>query len=133
MPAAAGAPPPRIAPLNPVQLSGPQGDLQSDRIVVTLAKSGSHIERLDAYQRVTCRLDTRVATGTRLTYYAGDERYVMSGASGAPVKVVERCNETIGKTLTFFKSTDRMIVDGNEEIRTQTKSGGGRCPEPRSP
>jgi hypothetical protein len=47
--------------------------------------------------------------------------------------VLERCNETIGKTLTFFKTADRIIVDGNDEIRTQTKSGGGPCPETRSP
>ena len=47
---------------------------------------------------------------------------------GAPVKMIDAdCQETTGKTLTFFKSSDRVIVDGNEEIRTQTK-GGGKCP-----
>ena len=35
------------------------------------------------------------------------------------------------KTLTFFKSADRIIVDGNEELRTQTKRGGP-CPAARS-
>ena len=29
--------------------------------------------------------------------------------------------------MTFFKASDRVIVDGNEEVRTQTK-GGGKCP-----
>ena len=41
------------------------------------------------------------------------------------------CQETTGKTLTFFKASDRVLVDGNEEIRTQTK-GGGKCPQPPS-
>jgi hypothetical protein len=41
-----------------------------------------------------------------------------------PVKVIDNCRETMGKTLTFFKTADRIIVDGNEEIRTQTKRGG---------
>jgi lipopolysaccharide export system protein LptA len=90
------------------------------------------MERLEAYDTITLRLDTRVATGSRLTYFAADERYVLSGTAAVPVKVVETCRETSGQTLTFFKSADRIIVDGNEERRTQTKSGGGPCPEPQS-
>ena len=105
------------------QLSGPQGDLRADRIDVLLPEAGGHIDRLEAYTNVSLKLDTRTATGDRLTYFADDERYLMSGAGAKPVKVVEACKETTGKTLTFFKSTDRIIVDGNEEIRTQTKNG----------
>jgi LPS export ABC transporter protein LptC len=116
----------------PAQLSGPQGDLRAQRIVVHLARSESSMERLEAYDTITLRLDTRVATGSRLTYFAADERYVLSGTAAVPVKVVETCRETSGQTLTFFKSADRIIVDGNEERRTQTKSGGGPCPTPPS-
>jgi LPS export ABC transporter protein LptC len=114
------------------QLSGPQGDLRAHRIVVHLAKSESRMERLEAFDTVTLRLETRVATSSRVTYFAADERYVLSGTPAVPVKVVETCRETIGQTLTFFKTTDRIIVDGNEERRTQTKTGGGPCQEPRS-
>jgi LPS export ABC transporter protein LptC len=105
------------------QLSGSQGDLHADRIDVILAPQGGHIDRLEAYTNVSLKLDKRAATGDRLTYFADDERYLMSGGGTKPVKVVEACKETTGKTLTFFKSTDRIIVDGNEEIRTQTKNG----------
>jgi lipopolysaccharide export system protein LptA len=119
---AAGVP----VPLPPaqVQLSGPQGDLRADRIEVILARVGSRVDRLEAYINVNARVDVRIATGARLTYHAADERYVLVGASPVPVKVVDACRETSGKTLTFFKTADRIIVDGNEEIRTQTKSGG---------
>jgi lipopolysaccharide export system protein LptA len=95
---------------------------------VHLAKAESRMERLEAFDEVTLRLDTRVATSSRVTYFAGDERYVLSGTPAVPVKVVEGCRETIGQTLIFFKTTDRIIVDGNEERRTQTKTGGGPCP-----
>ena len=88
------------------------------------------MDRLEAFTNVTLRLDDRLATGTRLTYHAPDERYVMDGTPAAPVKVVEACRETMGSTLTFFKSADRIIVDGNEEIRTRTTSGGP-CQTPR--
>jgi lipopolysaccharide export system protein LptA len=107
----------------PAQLSGPQGDLRADRIDVILAEKGGHVDRLQAYTGVTMKLDTRMATGERLTYFSEDERYLMSGAGTKSVKVVEACRETIGRTLTFFKSTDRIIVDGNEEVRTQTRNG----------
>jgi hypothetical protein len=44
-----------------------------------------------------------------------------------PVAVVDECGaETTGRRLTFVKATDTINVDGNGEIRTQTK--GGRCP-----
>jgi lipopolysaccharide export system protein LptA len=124
------APPPVTAkpvlapPPSQALLSGPQGDLRADRIEVVLAQGASRVDRLEAYTNVNARVDTRVATGARLTYYAEDERYVLVGASPVPVKVVDSCRETSGKTLTFFKTADRIIVDGNEEIRTQTKSGG---------
>jgi len=118
----------------PAQLSGPQGDLRADRIQVILAPTGGHITRLEAYTNVSLKLDARSAVGERLTYFADDDRYLMSGAGTKSVKVVESCRETTGRTLTFFKSTDRIIVDGNEEIRTQTRNGvsPGCAPPPAS-
>jgi lipopolysaccharide export system protein LptA len=118
----------------PAQLSGAQGDLRADRIEVLLAPQGGHINRLEAYTNVTLKLDARNASGQRLTYFADEERYVMSGAGTKSVKVIERCRETTGRTLTFFKSTDRIIVDGNEEQRTQTRNGvSPACTTPAPP
>jgi hypothetical protein len=63
-------------------------------------------------------------TGVRLTYSPADEQYIVVGT---PVKMTDaECKETSGKTLTFWKGTDRVKVDGNNEVRTQTK-GGGKC------
>ena len=92
-------------------------------LVIICRVLGGHIDRLEAYTNVTLKLDARTASGDRLTYFSDEERYLMSGAGAKPVRVVEACKETTGKTLTFFKSTDRIIVDGNEEIRTQTRNG----------
>jgi lipopolysaccharide export system protein LptA len=124
----APAVPPAAIP--PAQMSGPQGDLRSPRIVVHMAPAGNSMERLEAYMQVDLRVDARVATGSRMTYYSADERYVITGVPGKPVKVLEGCHETTGMTLTFFKSTDRIIVEGNEERRTETKKTG--CPAARS-
>ena len=116
----------------PAQLSGPQGDLRANRIEVVLAGSESRIDRLEAYRDVNVRLDTRVATGDRLTYFDADGRYVIAGVATVPVTIVEECRETTGRTVTFFRSSERVIVDGNEEIRTQSRRGGS-CPASTAP
>ncbi|HSK10757.1 MAG TPA: LptA/OstA family protein, partial [Vicinamibacterales bacterium] len=115
------------------RLNGPQGDLAADRIEIYLREGGSQVERLEAYPApgggtVSIKTpDGRQATGSRLTYLAADERYEMAGA---PVRIVEECRETTGKTLTFFRSADRIVVDGNEQTRTEVKGSGG-CSGPR--
>jgi LPS export ABC transporter protein LptC len=107
-------------------VNGTQGDLTGRKIELYLKEASKEMERVEAYDDVTVRLEVRTGTGARLTYFSADERYLMRGT---PVRIVEECRLTTGKTLTFFRSTDRIMVDGNEEIRTQTKSGGG-CPGP---
>ena len=108
-----------------VHMSGAQGDLRAGKIALFLDKEENSLLRLEAVGLVTANVDKRVTTGTSLNYQAADEKYVMQGA---PVKMLDAdCQETTGKTLTFFKSSARVIVDGNEEVRTQTK-GGGKCP-----
>jgi lipopolysaccharide export system protein LptA len=60
-----------------------------------------------------------------MTYFSADERYVVTGT---PVTIVDQCGrDTTGRTLTFYKATDRIVVDGNEQFRTQTK-GVATCP-----
>ena len=110
------------------QVSGPDGDLRAERIEIVLAREENGVERLEAYTRVTMVIGARTATGSRLTYHAREERYVMSGTGVTPVSIRESCRETIGRTLTFFKSSDRMIVDGNDTRRTETRP----CTQPAS-
>jgi lipopolysaccharide export system protein LptA len=109
------------------RLSGEQGDLHADKIELYLKASGNELERVEGYDKVTLRSEGRQAAGDRLTYFAADEKYVMSGK---PVRITAECRDTSGTTLTFFRSVDTITVDGNEEKRTQTKSGPG-CEAPR--
>jgi lipopolysaccharide export system protein LptA len=106
-------------------VSGPQGDVRGDRIELYLLPSGDELERAEAYDNVTLEESTRRrASGARMTYFAADERYVMTGA---PVTIVDECGrETSGGTLTFYKTVDRIVVDGGP-VRSRTK-GGGDCP-----
>lgn len=107
-------------------MSGPEGDMTAVRIELYLKESGDELERAEAYDSVVLREQSRETKGTKLIYTTANETYIVTGA---PVKIVDQCQrETIGKTLTFNKGTDSIVVDGNAQLRTQTKGGNGNCP-----
>jgi len=109
------------------QFDGDQGHLSASTLELRLAKDENALDRMVATSAVNAVVDKRTVTGTQLTYSTSDDKYVVHGA---PVKMVDaECQETSGKTLTFWKASDRVLVDGNNEVRTLTK-GGGKCPSP---
>jgi len=106
-------------------MSGPDGDMTASRIELYLKPSGDELERAEAYDNLTLREQNRETKGSKMIYTTANETYVITGT---PVKIVDQCRrETIGRTLTFNKGTDSVIVDGNSQIRTQTKGGNGNC------
>jgi LPS export ABC transporter protein LptC len=127
---AAAARPVAPAGPTPAYLSGPQGELRAWKIEVLLTPDAGKADRMEAYDDVTLRVEMKRASGDRLTYFAADERYVMTGSAVAPVCVVDPNRASTGKTLVFYRSADKVLVDGNEETRTQTKSGGACATSP---
>jgi lipopolysaccharide export system protein LptA len=109
------------------RVSGPQGDLRAATIELYLRPSGRELDRAEAYEAVSLHVGDRDATGNRLTYLAADGKYLMLGV---PVRIVAECRETEGRALTFWKSVDTISVDGDDDVRTQTK-GGPACWGPR--
>lgn len=107
-------------------LDGAQGNLTAERIQMFLAAKGNALDRLEAQDSVKVVLDKRTATGQRMTYDPQDDKYVLTGA---PVNLVEGCQETTGRTVTFYKASDKVSVDGAQETRVVTK--GGKCPDAR--
>jgi len=106
-------------------MSGPEGDMTASRIELYLTPSGDELERAEAYDNLTLREQSRETKGATLIYTTSNETYVITGA---PVKIVDQCQrETVGRTLTFNKGSDSVVVDGNSQIRTQTKGGNGKC------
>jgi len=105
-------------------VNGPQGDLRGVKIEMYLLEGASELERVEAYDNVNLKTDVRTATGARMTYLAKTEEYHMKGE---PVNVVEECRTTACKSLTFWRSTDRILCDGSDEKRTLAKSNEGPC------
>ena len=112
-------------------LSGPEGEIRADFIALVLGEGSSTTERMDARGGVSLRIGAKRGTSQRLAYVASEQRYELTGTAAEPVSVVESCRATTGKTLIFYRSTDRILVDGNEEIRTQTKGDGPCVPSTR--
>jgi LPS export ABC transporter protein LptC/lipopolysaccharide transport protein LptA len=104
-------------------LNGPQGDMAAAKIELYLKQSGDELDRAEAYEAVTLRDQNRETKGARMTYFSADERYVVTGA---PVTITDECARvTTGRTATFSKATDTVIVDGNQ-TRTATR-GSANC------
>jgi lipopolysaccharide export system protein LptA len=106
------------------QLAGAQGDLRADRIELSLVPTGNELQQMKADGSVVIVLDARKASGQSLVYHPADERYVLNGN---PVRLAEDCQETAGRTLTFYRGSARVQVDGQDKIRVTTK--GGKCPQ----
>jgi lipopolysaccharide export system protein LptA len=115
----------RLTYTGDAHLSGPDGDMTAGRIELYLKPSGSEVDRAEAYDGVTLREQGRRTAGNRLSYAAAEEKYVVTGT---PVSITDTCGrENVGRTLTFIKSTDVIVLDGNGEVRTQNKNSG-KCP-----
>lgn len=111
--------------LKDAHMNSPNGDMTAARIELFLKPSGDELERAEAYDGVVLREQNRETRGNKLVYTTANETYVVTGT---PVKIVDQCKrETIGRTLTFNKGADNIVVDGNSQIRTQTKGGNGNC------
>jgi len=103
----------------PANMQGPEGNITAPRIEVFLQADGNTLERAEAYEKVTARLEgDRTATGTRMTYLAKSRRYDMTGR---PLVVTRRftdknaggkvtCEKIEGASLTFDRSTDSVSV-----------------------
>jgi lipopolysaccharide export system protein LptA len=112
---------------NKAHLNSPDGDITAELIIVSLAKGGNDVERLEAEGALTLKETDRVTTGDKLLYALADhESYTVTGT---PAKMVEKgCHVNTGTSLNFEKSTDKLRIDGNEETRTLTKTEG-KCIE----
>jgi lipopolysaccharide export system protein LptA len=101
------------------RLNGSEGDLAADRIEVYLAEGGGQMERLEGYGAVTIRTpEGRKATGARLTYLTATDAYELTGS---PATYEDESGQTTGNSLTFSRSTDRIVVDGKGLRRSELK------------
>ena len=106
-----------------------QGDIltRSPEAIVLLTKDGETIDRLLAGEPVEVHQGVRRATGERGTYTPASETFVLTGEKVVLYDVDRRLE---GRILTFEVGSDRIRVDGREEVRTRGRVQAQGDPEP---
>lgn len=109
-----------------VHMSGPDGDLTSNKLELYLGEQGGELERAEADGNVVSRQEQRRAYGNHLTYTSKTEEYHMVGA---PVKVYKDtapdCSVTEGAVATFTSAT---APDGTPRASTSSVRGSEAFP-----
>jgi lipopolysaccharide transport protein LptA len=105
-------------------LNGPQGDLTGDRIELFLKTGANEVERAEAYGtsgKVVIKEGRRIATGTRLTYTAKTDEYLIVGT---PVEIIEEeqgtCRRMLGTNAIFNRAAGSTRVKAEEPFATET-------------
>jgi LPS export ABC transporter protein LptC len=100
-------------------------DVTAEKLELYLLSGANELDHAEGYGangEVIVKESSRVATGSRLTYTAKDQTYLMTGT---PVKVVEAtppdCKESVGAVLTFRRAADTIDLKGPGGIRTVSK------------
>jgi lipopolysaccharide export system protein LptA len=99
--------------LKPRSASGPVGSSKNQ----TLGEA-EKLEKIVATGRVVITQPIRRGTGDTLVYTGDEDKYVLSG--GPPSIFDAERGKITGVSLTFFRSDDRVLVEGNEANPTVT-------------
>ena len=82
-------------------------------------QSGRQLDHAIALGNVKVRDKDRIGTSDRADYTAADEKFVLTG--GPPTLTDASNDTTTGRSLTFFRSSDTILIDSEAGSRTLTK------------
>jgi lipopolysaccharide export system protein LptA len=97
--------------LKPRREGGPKGDSQGQA-------GADKLDRIVATGQVVITQPTRRGTGDKLVYTADGDKYVLTG--GPPSIFDAERGKITGVSLTFFRTDDRVLVEGNQTYPTVT-------------
>jgi lipopolysaccharide export system protein LptA len=87
---------------------------------VSQTSSAGKLERIVASGQVVITQPGRRATGDQLVYTAAEDKFVLTG--GPPSIFDAERGKITGVSLTFFRSDDRVLVEGNNSFPTVTQT-----------
>ncbi len=88
---------------------------------------GGSVQSVLATGDVRLQQPGRLGTGTRLTYTAADNRYVLTGTPASPPRVTDSQNGTVtGASLIFHGADDSVEVAGEPGHRVRTETQAAR-------
>ncbi len=91
-----------------VVLGFDQAEVRARKIRAELDESGE-VEKLTAEGEVRIKQPGRGGSGSRLDYFVGEDKYILSGE---PAEIIdEKRGKSQGKRLTFYSSDGRISID----------------------
>jgi lipopolysaccharide export system protein LptA len=84
------------------------------------AVSRGQLQKIVASEQVVVHQTTRQAVGDQLTYYAAEDKFVLTG--GPPSIFDAERGKITGVLLTFFRGDDRVLVEGSNLSPTVTQT-----------
>jgi lipopolysaccharide export system protein LptA len=107
-------------------LSGPEGVVTAERIVLFLKQKVSELDRAEAYDRVTLREGIREVQGTKLVYTAATDQYVVTGPQVLIIETQPKCNEMWAKVAVYDRRAGTMNADGADASTKSNPCTGKR-------
>jgi len=107
--------------LTPAQVAPASATERPSKPPTSLAASqaGRQLDHAIALGNVKVREKDRIGTSERADYTAADEKFVLSG--GQPTLTDASNDTTTGRSLTFFRASDTILIDSDAGSRTLTK------------
>jgi lipopolysaccharide export system protein LptA len=85
--------------------------------------SGNQLDRIVAQGDIQIRQGDRRATGSQLTYYGSEEKFVLTGSPGRQPSIFDAEHGQIsGDSLTFYTHDGRVLVGSGETPQILTPS-----------
>ncbi|CAF0694000.1 LptA/OstA family protein [Candidatus Methylacidithermus pantelleriae] len=95
-----------------VLLMGNNLRMKSSDLTVYFDASGKQVERLVARGNVEIEQGNRVARASQAEYIVSEDKLVLTGSP----ELVQDKNRLTGSTITIYRSSDRMEVDGRSRV-----------------
>jgi lipopolysaccharide export system protein LptA len=106
-----------------VHMSGPDGEVWSDKLDLFFAEQGGQLERAEADGNVISKQPNRRAFGKHLSYATKDDIYTMTGA---PATVYDdtppNCKVTKAPTVSFHKDAGMGSATGDGSFRQRSEA-----------
>lgn len=107
-------------------LSGPEGVMTAERIVLHLKEGVNELDKVEAYEKVTLKEGIREVQGSKLVYTAATDEYIVTGPQVLIVETQPTCNEMWAKVAVYDRRAGTMKADGSDASTKSSPCTGKR-------
>ena len=106
-----------------VVVTDPELNIEADQLTVVFAEDNK-VSTIEAVGNVVIEQEDKKGLGEKAVYYVNEGKVVLSGNP----KVLRRSDELMGKTITLFRDSGRIVCEPNAVLKLystpEVKDGG---------